>query len=109
MARRKVVEPAVPSSDGPDAPPPLELVRCPWTRWNNHREEHFEEWLRQRQQWRESHPLPLPALFARDRFALHRINGLDPEVVRLELAAPRLESEWVQRRANRLSFNEVGE
>lgn len=97
MARRKAAEPVPRSSDGADAPPPLELVQCPWTRWDNRREEQFEEWLRERQAWRETHDQPLPGLFARDRFAMHHIGSLDREVVRTEQAAVKAEPEWVQR------------
>ncbi|MFL5334996.1 MAG: hypothetical protein ACJ8H8_17830, partial [Geminicoccaceae bacterium] len=60
----------------------------------------FEQWLIERQQWREAHAEPLPALFARDRFALHRFEDserLDSAVVRAELAAPRRDPEWYGR------------
>ncbi len=77
--------------------PPLELLRCPWTRWNDRRDERFEEWLRLRQRWRQTHAEPLPGLFARDRFALHRRSEaglLDPAVVRAELTAPCAVPDW---------------
>lgn len=66
MARRKLVEPSAQSFDGPDAEPPLELFRCPWARWNDRREDRFEEWPRDRQRWRETHDGPLPGLSAQD-------------------------------------------
>ncbi len=84
----------------PGEVPPLELLRCPWTRWNDRREERFGEWLQERQRWRETHPQPLPGLFARDRFALSRLSeqgALDPEVVRAEQTADRAAPEWRQK------------
>jgi hypothetical protein len=86
MARRRPVEPSV---EEVAELPPLELLRCPATRWNAERwGQGFEEWLRDRHRWRETHVEPLPALFARDRHALRTITGLDQEVVGAELAAP---------------------
>src|SRR5689334_20011727 len=74
-----------------DEPPPLELMRCPWTRWNSAERTpaRFEQWLRDRQRWRESHSRPLPGLFARDRYALHQMTSLDPDVIRAETAAEK--------------------
>ncbi|MDP9428331.1 MAG: hypothetical protein M3Q47_05375 [Actinomycetota bacterium] len=89
--RRKLPPPGPPGEK-----PPLELLRCPWARWNDRHEDRFEEWLRSRQRWRETHAEPLPGLYARDRFALHRIEGLDPAVVQAEETAPRAALEWVQ-------------
>ncbi|MDP9459003.1 MAG: hypothetical protein M3Q22_01710 [Actinomycetota bacterium] len=102
MARRKVAPPAARSSTGRDAPPPLEVLRCPATRWDAGPTPAaaFEEWLRERQAWRESHDAPLPGLFARDRYALHRMDDrgeLDRAVVAAELAAPAAVPEWVER------------
>ncbi len=73
MRRR---EPPPRSSTGRGEPPPLELLRCPATRWNAGPTPAaaFEEWLRERQAWRETHDAPLPGLFARDRYALHQMT-----------------------------------
>ncbi len=102
MARRKVAPPAAQSSTGRDEPPPSELLRCPWTRWDTavRTPARFEEWLRERQAWRESHDAPLPGLFARDRYALHQMadrGELDGAVVAGERAAPTAVPEWVER------------
>lgn len=102
MARRKVAPPAAQSSTGRDAPPPPELLRCSMTRWNAGPTPAaaFEGWLRERQAWRETHDAPLPGLFARDRFALHRMTDrdeLDRAVAAAELAAPTAVPEWVKR------------
>ncbi len=80
----------------------MELLRCPWTRWDSadRTPARFEEWLRERQAWRDTHDAPLPGLFARDRFALHRMDDrgeLDRAVVAAELAAPIAVPEWVGR------------
>lgn len=98
MARRKPqAAPAGPVAES-DAEPPLELVRCPWTRWDSTERTpaRFEEWLRERQRWRVTHTRPLPGLFARDRLALRSIGSLDREVVRTEAAAPQASPEWVR-------------
>lgn len=86
--------------EGPE--PPLELRRCPWTRHDSpdRAPAKFEQWLRDRQAWRETNAQPLPDLFARDRVALHLMaeaGQLDPEIVRAEESAPKAEPEWVAR------------
>ena len=87
MARRKAsVRPAAVE----DESPPLELRRCPATRWQagSASAAAFEEWLRERQAWRETHTVPLPRLSGRDRLALRAPAGpLDPRLVAAEQAA----------------------
>jgi hypothetical protein len=99
VARRRVVEPSAEQLEGE---PPVELLRCPWTRWNTEERTpaRFGEWLIERQRWRESHAEPLPGLFARDRYALHRFeeaSRLDTRVVRAERAAPVRDPDWYER------------
>ena len=87
MARRKApVRPAAVE----DEQPPLELRRCPATRWDAGPTSAaaFEGWLQERQAWRETHTVPLPRLFARDRLALRALAGqLDRRLVAAEQAA----------------------
>ncbi|MDP9459457.1 MAG: hypothetical protein M3Q22_04115 [Actinomycetota bacterium] len=94
--------------DAVDAEPPHELLRFlpsqpapigphgrpePWqVKWTA---AEFGEWLQARQRWRETHTQLLPGLFARNRFALHRLaDELDRQVVADELAAPTAGPEW---------------
>ena len=75
--------------------PPAELLRYPVRAVGGYAG--FEDWLRARQEWRRTHGLPLPGLFARDRHALDSITRLDPDVVRGERAASTAAPEWAQR------------
>lgn len=70
---------------------PLELRRCPWTRWDSpdRSPQRIEEWLRDRQRWRDTHADSLPPLAARDRLAVTQMDGLNPQLVRRELDAVR--------------------
>jgi hypothetical protein len=73
---------------------PPELVRFSTARHGAGDYTGFEEWLRARQRWRQTHAQPMPGLFARDRHALASMPGLTPEVISAERAAPTAETEW---------------